>query len=144
MVAPSAVRRRPSSQIATPALALLALVALPLGLAHAAGGAWSPAVNWSNSTTNAVHLVLSPGDGVTHHSRLLWFRGENQTTFGGGEWNWNPGFDGCDVFPNSRFSATTPPIGLSGMDLFCTGHAARITRSRRRGRCAARRHSGVG
>lgn len=112
---------------ASAAVVLLAWFLSPTGRAHASSGHWtpsSPPVDWSGGTTNAVHLMLSPGDGVTHHSRVLWFRGENQTTFLGGEWNWNPGDDGCAAFPSARFTATSPAIGLSGVDLFCTGHAA--------------------
>lgn len=69
--------------------------------------------------------MLLPGDGVTHHSRVMWFRGSNQTTgLGGGEQYWNPGAEGCLAFPSSQFATTPSSTGLSGVDLFCTGHAA--------------------
>lgn len=121
MISPSAVRIRLA------AITSLALASTDLSppAAGATAGQWSPSVNWSNSTANAVHLMIMPGDGAPHHSRVLWFRGSTPGAFGGGEWNWNPGDDGCAAFPSARFTPPAVTIGpTQGYDVFCAGHTA--------------------
>ncbi len=110
----------------------LAWPPLPL---HAGGpGTWSsgPAMgggNYPGDKKYAAHMILQPGDGSPDHSRILWFRSEevtNTTTgqreFLGGQWGWKPGHETCGSFPASPYleSRTVP---VSGLDLFCAGHA---------------------
>jgi len=106
-------------------LAMASLVILSATAAQAAGkGRWSPNQDWrlgGHEKRYAAHMILQPGDGAPYHSRILWFRSEEQNQFMGGQWGWTPGNDGCVSYPNSNFTSIAVP--LSGMDLFCAGQA---------------------
>jgi hypothetical protein len=101
-----------------PLLVLVPIISTPL---RAEDGKWSPSMDWSGGSLSkyAVHMVLLPGDDNPYHSRVVWYRGENATTFFGGEWGWLTGNDGCTAFPTGSFAPLS--IQPSGVDLFCSG-----------------------
>jgi hypothetical protein len=109
------------------ALLLAVVLAVSIGLislAQADQGQWTPAADWTHGNRDryAVHMALLPGDGTHYHSRILWWHGENATTYLGRLWGWKTGNDGCEAFPGSSFDSLTVP--LSGVDFFCAGNTA--------------------
>lgn len=108
-------------------LSSIALVSISLPIpqsVQAEDGQWTPSQDWSGGSLAkyAVHLALLPGDGAPYHSRILWFASEQYGSLNGGEWGWLTGNDGCANFPSASFAAL--PLGLSGMNIFCSGVTA--------------------
>jgi len=83
-----------------------AVVLVLLGLASVAGahpGRWSPA---RDTSQDAMHMTLVPGDSVSYHSRILMWGGESNVLSNihdGAEFGWNPpttvSADTCGVWP---------------------------------------------
>lgn len=120
---PLAELQRACSSLTCALLALTLAAVLQLGSAAAAGsGRWTPKVEWATNRY-AIHMMLMPGDGAPHHSRILWFSGESgdTPTFFGGLWGWAPATDDCASYPSSSFTEITPT--LVGYNVFCSGHA---------------------
>jgi hypothetical protein len=68
-----------------------------------------------------IHMVLLPGGSSGHHSRILYFSGDDVSTgsFRGGMRGWDPSSAGCDSFP----SDTNITVPSPGVDIFCSGHS---------------------
>jgi len=70
-----------------------AVVLVLLGLASVAGahpGRWSPA---RDTSQDAMHMTLVPGDSANYHSRILMWGGESNVLSNihdGAEFGWNP------------------------------------------------------
>jgi hypothetical protein len=111
-------------QLLFPFLCTLAIATClcPPAPAHAYLGQWSPA----NPTTppnpplgfTEVHMVLLPGTGSSHHSRILTWGGYGSNE--GDELGWDPGTDGCASWP---FSLASLGAWSPGANIFCAGHA---------------------
>src|SRR6267378_1132873 len=95
-------------------------------LTKADTGKWTPNSDWRSTndvTRHAIHMALVRGDNNPYHSRILWWSGDASGFFGGCEWGWKTGGDGCDSFPQaSRFTEISVPS--SNEDVFCSGQAA--------------------
>src|SRR5262245_48303496 len=114
------------------ALALSAFLLLASSAAWAVQGKWTSNWDWRNgpklctavddTCRHATHMALLPGDGVTYHSRILWWSGEQSVdvnAFHGGQWGWNPGADdSCTNTPTNWVDIGVP---LAQMDVFCAG-----------------------
>lgn len=67
-----------------------------------------------------IHMVLLPGGNSGHHSRILYFSGEDIGAggqFQGAMRGWDPSSAGCDSFP----ADTNITVPSSGVDIFCSG-----------------------
>jgi len=117
----SALVRIPVSPRGRPETPLVSLLILcVLCFAHPAKayqGRWTTTRYWGFT---AVNLVLLPGDDSPYHSRVVWWAGEDEVQFKGGQWGWRPGSDGCTAWPSASFDSLKMP--LPGVNIFCSGN----------------------
>jgi galactose oxidase-like protein len=108
----------PRGRFETPLVLLLILGVLCFAHpAKAYQGRWTTTRNWGFT---AVNLVLLPGDDSPYHSRVVWWAGEDEVQFKGGQWGWRPGSDGCTAWPSASFDSLKMPV--PGVNIFCSGN----------------------
>lgn len=117
------MRERPRDAVAR---SLLAVLLLFQSTPSIAGTPHHPG-NWTNSrqwSEIAVHMLLVPSPDSGHHSRVLWYRGDEENNPGiqGGLWDWSvPGDSAVNagVYPNADFDSVA--LASPSIDIFCTG-----------------------